>query len=123
LDAAVLGHNNHPGNSTTRATTRNTPNSHQLADHTRNLRILRRTKSEQKVKSRAYPDYLGFELGERIALAITHAMRDDMIPLRGVISDLRHVEGWDDIKIGETFMEVGRLVFNEEESKEIGAEE
>jgi hypothetical protein len=123
MDAPVLGHNNHPGNRTASATTRNTSNRHQLAHHSCNLRILRRTKSEQKMKSRAYPDYLGFELGERIALAITHAMRDDMTPLKGVISDLRHVEGWDDVKIGETFMEVGRLVFNEEESKKIGAEE
>ena len=73
--------------------------------------------------SRDYPAYVGFELGERIALAITHAMRDDMTPLKGVISDLRHIEGWDDIKIGEAFMEVGRLVFSEEESKEIGEEE
>jgi hypothetical protein len=73
--------------------------------------------------SKHYPDYIEFELGERIAMAIVHAMRDDMIPLRGCISDLRAIYGWDDTKIGNAFMEVGKLVFNEQESKEIGEEE
>jgi hypothetical protein len=71
---------------------------------------------------RAYPDYMEFEIGEQIALAINYAMRDEMGVFRAVMAHLREI-GWDDIKIGNAFMEVGRLVFSEEESKEIGAEE
>lgn len=65
------------------------------------------------------PDWVDFEIGEKIALAITAAMRDEMGHFRAVMAELRE-QGWDDFKIGEAFMSVGRIVFAEEESKEIG---
>jgi hypothetical protein len=67
-------------------------------------------------------EYIDFEIGEKIALAITHMMRDDFVYFRGLMVELRE-EGWSDEKIGDAFMEVGRIVFAEEESKQIGDEE
>jgi hypothetical protein len=65
---------------------------------------------------------MNFEIGEQIALAITYAMRDEMGVFRAVMAHLRE-EGWSDEKIGNAFMEVGKIVFAEEESKKIGEEE
>lgn len=63
-------------------------------------------------------DWIDFETGEKIALAITAAMRDEMAPFRACMTDLREM-GWNDFQIGDAFMEVGKIVFAEQESKEI----
>jgi hypothetical protein len=57
---------------------------------------------------------MSFTYGEQIALAITHAMRNNVEPLNKVLADLR-AEGFDDYAIGEMFMDIGRIVFNENE--------
>lgn len=67
-------------------------------------------------------DFADFEIGEKIAVAITHMMRDEFVYFRGLMVELRE-EGWTDEQIGNAFMEVGRIVFAEEESKQIGEEE
>ena len=51
--------------------------------------------------------------GEQIALAIRHAMQDNMEPFRGVMSYLRHDLDWTDEQIGMAFMFIGSLIFNE----------
>jgi hypothetical protein len=69
-------------------------------------------------------------IGEKIALAVIAAMRNDVQPLQNVIKELRQ-EGWDDYKIGAAFMDVGRVVFNpgddypelQEEEQEYNEEE
>ena len=67
-------------------------------------------------------DFTDYELGEKIALAITYMMRDDFVYFRGLMTELRQ-EGWSDEKIGDAFMTVGRIVFSEKETKQIGKEE
>ena len=55
-----------------------------------------------------------YTYGEQIALAITHAMRNNVEPLNKLLLELR-ADGYDDYKIGEMFMDIGRIVFNESE--------
>ena len=57
---------------------------------------------------------MSYTYGEQIALAITYAMRNNVEPLNKVLADLR-AEGFDDYAIGEMFMDIGRIVFNENE--------
>lgn len=49
---------------------------------------------------------------ERIAVAITAAMRNDVEPLKALLADLR-AAGHNDYTIGEMFMSVGAIVFDE----------
>lgn len=49
---------------------------------------------------------------ERIAVAITAAMRNDVEPLKALLADLR-AAGHTDYTIGEMFMSVGAIVFDE----------
>lgn len=49
---------------------------------------------------------------ERIAVAITAAMRNDIEPLKALLADLR-AAGHTDYTIGEMFMSVGAIVFDE----------
>ena len=49
---------------------------------------------------------------ERIAVAITAAMRNDVEPLKALLADLR-TAGHTDYTIGEMFMSVGAIVFDE----------
>ena len=58
---------------------------------------------------------------ELIAIAITHAMRDNIEPLRLLLHDLR--KDYTDQEIGLMFMEVGAIVFNESELQENNEEE
>jgi hypothetical protein len=55
-----------------------------------------------------------FTYGEQIAIAIAAAMRNNIEPLKLVLADLR-TNGYDDYTIGAMFMDIGRIVFNEEE--------
>lgn len=59
-------------------------------------------------------DIMNFETGEQIALAISYAMRDDMTVFRSVMQHLRHELHWSDEQIGNAFMEVGAIMFQEE---------
>lgn len=52
--------------------------------------------------------------GEHIALAITAAMRNDTTKLQLVLADLK-AQGYNDYEIGEMFMDIGRIVFNDSE--------
>lgn len=49
---------------------------------------------------------------ERIAVAITAAMRNDIEPLKALLAELR-AAGHTDYTIGEMFMSVGAIVFDE----------
>jgi hypothetical protein len=55
-----------------------------------------------------------FTYAEQIAIAITYAMRDNLDPLKTVIAKLKN-DGYDDYAIGSMFMDIGRIVFNENE--------
>jgi hypothetical protein len=55
-----------------------------------------------------------FTYGEQIAIAIAHAMRNNIEPLKTVLDDLRK-NGYDDYTIGQMFMDIGKIVFNENE--------
>jgi hypothetical protein len=55
-----------------------------------------------------------FTYGEQIAIAIAYAMRNNIEPLKTVLDDLRE-NGYDDYTIGQMFMDIGKIVFNENE--------
>lgn len=57
--------------------------------------------------------------GEQIALAIRHAMQDNLEPFRGVMSYLRDDLDWTDEQIGMAFMFIGSLIFNEQLHKDL----
>ena len=50
--------------------------------------------------------------GERIAVAIIAAMRNDAKPLLAILDELK-TQGLNDYEIGVMFMEIGAIVFNE----------
>jgi hypothetical protein len=60
-----------------------------------------------------------YETGERIALAIRYAMQDDMTHFRAVMEHLRFELQWDDTQIGNAFMEIGAILFNEDLENEL----
>lgn len=62
----------------------------------------------------SYTTNKNYSYGELIALAIAYAMRNDTKPLITVLADLKN-NGYDDYTIGSMFMDIGRIVFNEEE--------
>lgn len=64
-------------------------------------------------------DIMDFETGEQIALAIRYAMQDDMTVFRSVMEHLRFELKWDDTQIGNAFMEVGAIMFQEELENEL----
>ena len=64
-------------------------------------------------------DIMDFETGEQIALAIRYAMQDDMTHFRAVMEHLRFELKWDDTQIGNAFMEVGAIMFQEELENEL----
>ena len=64
-------------------------------------------------------DIMDFETGEQIALAIRYAMQDDMTIFRSVMEHLRFELKWDDTQIGNAFMEVGAIMFQEELENEL----
>lgn len=59
-------------------------------------------------------DIMNFETGEQIALAIRYAMQDDMSVFRSVMEHLRFELNWSDEQIGNAFMEVGAIMFQED---------
>jgi hypothetical protein len=59
-------------------------------------------------------DIMNFETGEQIALAIRYAMQDDMSVFRSVMEHLRFELLWTDEQIGNAFMEVGAIMFQED---------
>jgi hypothetical protein len=59
-------------------------------------------------------DIMNFETGEKIALAIRYAMQDDMSVFRSVMEHLRFELQWTDEQIGNAFMEVGAIMFQED---------
>jgi hypothetical protein len=59
-------------------------------------------------------DIMNFETGEQIALAIRYAMQDDMSVFRSVMAHLRFELNWSDEQIGNAFMEVGAIMFQED---------
>jgi hypothetical protein len=59
-------------------------------------------------------DIMNFETGEQIALAIRYAMQDDMSVFRSVMEHLRFELQWTDEQIGNAFMEVGAIMFQED---------
>jgi len=59
-------------------------------------------------------DIMNFETGEQIALAIRYAMQDDMSVFRSVMEHLRFELHWTDEQIGNAFMEVGAIMFQED---------
>jgi len=59
-------------------------------------------------------DIMNFETGEQIALAIRYAMQDDMSVFRSVMEHLRFELQWTDEQIGNAFMEVGAILFQED---------
>jgi hypothetical protein len=64
-------------------------------------------------------DIMNFETGEQIALAISYAMRDDMTVFRSVMEHLRVDLNWSDEQIGNAFMEVGAIMFQEDLENEL----
>jgi hypothetical protein len=59
-------------------------------------------------------DIMNFETGEQIALAIRYAMQDNMTVFRSVMEHLRFELRWSDEQIGNAFMEVGAILFQED---------
>jgi hypothetical protein len=59
-------------------------------------------------------DIMNFETGEQIALAIRYAMQDEMGVFRSVMEHLRFELLWTDEQIGNAFMEVGAIMFQED---------
>jgi hypothetical protein len=59
-------------------------------------------------------DIMDFETGEQIALAIRYAMQDNMTVFRSVMEHLRFELQWTDEQIGNAFMEVGAILFQED---------
>lgn len=64
-------------------------------------------------------DIMDFETGEQIALAIRYAMQDDMTVFRSVMEHLRFELRWTDEQIGNAFMEVGAIMFQEDLNDEL----
>jgi len=57
--------------------------------------------------------------GERIAIAIRYAMQDDMTYFRSCMEHLRFELEWDDTQIGNAFMEIGQIMFQEDLEDEL----
>jgi hypothetical protein len=65
--------------------------------------------------------YKNYELetGEKIAIAIRYAMQDDMTYFRSTMEYLRHELNWSDEQIGNAFMEIGAIMFQEDLEDEL----
>jgi hypothetical protein len=57
--------------------------------------------------------------GEMIAIAIRYAMQDDMTYFRRTMSMLRDELHWTDEQIGNAFMEIGQIMFQEDLEDEL----